>query len=191
PLYFVDGVNQGHAMPLELKPEDIESIHVWKDEKAIIRFGEKGRDGVIEVFTKGYKGPKPEVRTFNADTIKVLQLRVDTAINVNANTRVDTDVKVNTNVNVKDVKVEKNLKVDNTVNAVKVVSAVSLKGVDSLHQPLVLVDGVTKTISAVHALPRGKITAIDVLKANDAIKLYGSKGVNGVINVKTTDGAKQ
>lgn len=176
PLYFVDGVNKGHTMPSELKPEDIESMHVWKDEKAIQRYGENARNGVIQIFTKAYKGAKPEVRTYASDTIKVLQLRVDTAVKVNTNTNTNADVKVNTNTN---------------VNVVKVVSAISLKGVDSLHQPLVLVDGVAKTISAVHALPKGKITTIDILKGDDAVKVYGSKGANGVINVKTVDGAKQ
>jgi bla regulator protein blaR1 len=127
PLYFVDGVNQGNTKPLELKEEDIEAIYVWKDEKAIQRYGENGRNGVIQIFTKAYKGPKPEARTFSADTVKVLQLRVDTAINVNTNTKVNTDVKVNTNTNV-------NVKESKNVNVVKVVSAISLKGMDSLHQ---------------------------------------------------------
>jgi len=194
PLYFVDGVNKGHAMPLDLNKDDIELVNVLKDEKAIQRYGENGRNGVIQIFTKDYKGPKPDVRTFSADTIKVLQLRVDTAINVNTNTKVNTDVKVNTNtnVNVREVKVEKSFKVDNNnVKVVKVVPAISLKGVDSLHQPLVLIDGEAKTITALNALPRGKIATIDVLGRNDAISLYGSKAVNGVIKVRTVDGAKK
>jgi len=192
PLYFVDGVNKGHAKPADLKQEDIESMYVWKDEEAIQRYGENGRNGVIQLFTKGYKGAKPEVRTFSADTIKVLQLRVDTVIRVNTNTNTDVKVNTNTNVNVKDVKIEKNLKFANdNVNVVKVVSAISLKGIDSLRQPLVFVDGVAKTIAAVNALPKGKITNVEVLKGDDAIKVYGSKGVNGVIKVKTIDGPKQ
>jgi len=194
PLYFVDGVNKGHAKPADLKQEDIESMYVWKDEEAIQRYGESGRNGVVQFFTKSYKGAKPEVRTFSADTIKVLQLRVDTAINVNTNTKVNTDVKVhtNTNINVKEVKVEKSLKVDNNnVKVVKVTPAISLRGVDSMHQPLVLIDGEAKTIAALNALPKGKITTIDVLKGNDATSIYGSRAVNGVINVRTVDGAKQ
>jgi len=193
-LYFVDGVNKGHAKPADLKQEDIESMYVWKDEEAIQRYGENGRNGVVQFFTKSYKGAKPEVRTFSADTIKVLQLRVDTAINVNTNTKVNTDVKVhtNTNINVKEVKVEKSLKVDNNnVKVVKVTPAISLRGVDSMHQPLVLIDGEAKTIAALNALPQGKITTIDVLKGNDATSIYGSRAVNGVINVRTVDGAKQ
>jgi hypothetical protein len=187
PLYFVDGVNRGHAMPAELKKEDIESMHVWKDELAIQRYGENGRNGVIQFFTKGYKGAKPEVRTFAIDTVKVLQLKVDTAINVNTNTKVNADVKVNTstNVNVNEAKEEKK------DNVIQVRSAFSLKGIDSLHQPLVVIDGEAKTIKALNALPKGKITTIDVLKGNDAISIYGSKAVNGVINVRTVDGAKK
>lgn len=185
PLYSVDGVIQGYAMPPQLKPEDIESIHVWKDEKAIQRFGDKGRNGVIEVFTKGYKGPRPEVQTFNSDTIKII--RVDTAINVNTNTKVNADVKVNTstNVNIKEARENKN------DNVIQVKPAFTLRGVDSLHQPLVLINGVAKTMTALNTLSKEKITTINVLKGSDATSLYGSKAANGVIIIKTLEDAKQ
>jgi TonB-dependent SusC/RagA subfamily outer membrane receptor len=95
-------------------------------------------------------------------------------------------VNTNTNVNVK-----KDVNVNRNVHVAKLTQAISLKGVDSLRQPLVLVDGITKTITALNAIPKGKITSIDVLKAADATSLYGSKAANGVIIVRTIDGAKQ
>ncbi len=51
-IYIVDG----KEMPLEqaknLKGEDIARINVYKDKNAIDKYGEKGKDGVIEVITK-------------------------------------------------------------------------------------------------------------------------------------------
>lgn len=53
PLYIIDGV----ALPLgdkptELDPSFIESVTVWKGEKATQRYGERGANGVIVIATK-------------------------------------------------------------------------------------------------------------------------------------------
>lgn len=38
-----------------LKPEDVEKINVIKDKNAIDKYGEKGKNGVVEVFLKKKK----------------------------------------------------------------------------------------------------------------------------------------
>lgn len=179
PIYFVDGVKRGNTMPADLDKDDIESMHVWKSVDAVQRFGPEAKDGAIEIFTKKKKPLKPRVITFSADTTKV-QIRKNSSTNVN------TDVKVNTSVNT-----DTNVNVNSNANVSNLTQAITLKGVDSLHQPLVLVDGETKTMTALNAIPKGKIATIDVLKGNDATSLYGSKAANGVIIIRTIDGAKQ
>ena len=50
PIYFVDGEKVEDIENID--PKDIESISILKDKTAIEKFGEEGRNGVIEVTTK-------------------------------------------------------------------------------------------------------------------------------------------
>jgi TonB-dependent SusC/RagA subfamily outer membrane receptor len=51
PLFLVDGKEVSSIE--NIKPEDIESISVLKDNSAIQLYGEKGKNGVILITTKG------------------------------------------------------------------------------------------------------------------------------------------
>jgi TonB family protein len=51
PLVFIDGVVNEKDGFSKIKPEDIRSINVLKDEYAVKKYGEKGKNGVIEVTT--------------------------------------------------------------------------------------------------------------------------------------------
>lgn len=53
PLFVIDGEEKGADFDMaSINPDDIESINVWKGEKAIEKYGEKAKNGVIEVTTK-------------------------------------------------------------------------------------------------------------------------------------------
>jgi hypothetical protein len=52
PLYIVDGKEATEDILKKLKPDDIESITVLKDKNAIKKYGDKGKNGVIEVSLK-------------------------------------------------------------------------------------------------------------------------------------------
>lgn len=51
-LYLVDGEVKDKAFVDALGTDKIESMSVWKGQKAIDKYGEKGRNGVIEIVTK-------------------------------------------------------------------------------------------------------------------------------------------
>jgi TonB-dependent SusC/RagA subfamily outer membrane receptor len=51
--------------------------------------------------------------------------------------------------------------------------------------PLVVLDGVVTTIAVLDNLNPGTFASVDVLKGNSAIALYGEKGNEGVIMIKT------
>ena len=51
-LMFIDGVEVPTSRLKELSADDIETINVWKGDAAVERFGERGRNGVVEVQTK-------------------------------------------------------------------------------------------------------------------------------------------
>ncbi len=63
PLFVVNEKVLGISEDLinKLQPEDIESITVLKDVSAIKKYGQDGKDGVIEIYLKGYK-PKKQNR---------------------------------------------------------------------------------------------------------------------------------
>ncbi len=52
PIIILDGKETSKSNFEKLKPEDIKSINVWKGQKAINRYGDKAKDGAIEVETK-------------------------------------------------------------------------------------------------------------------------------------------
>ena len=51
PLIVVDGIVSDKSVG-EIDPGDIQSVTILKDEKAIERYGDKGKNGVIEIVTK-------------------------------------------------------------------------------------------------------------------------------------------
>jgi N-acetylmuramoyl-L-alanine amidase len=58
-LYIVDGKEANPENFSSLNPEDISAIHVVKNEEALAAYGEKARNGVIEVYTKSVTGYAP------------------------------------------------------------------------------------------------------------------------------------
>ena len=52
PLYYIDGKKANKEEMAKLSPKNIESVNVIKGKKAIEKYGEKAKNGVIEIFTK-------------------------------------------------------------------------------------------------------------------------------------------
>jgi len=57
PLYIVDGEKQKDFKLLNLKPDDISSVEILKNETATSLYGEEGKDGVINITTKTKQTP--------------------------------------------------------------------------------------------------------------------------------------
>jgi hypothetical protein len=51
-LVIIDGKESTHEELKKLSPDQIETINVWKGDKAVEKYGEKAKDGVIDVKTK-------------------------------------------------------------------------------------------------------------------------------------------
>ena len=58
PRYVIDGVMLPAGQPLDVQPNHIESITVWKGEKATERFGAAGENGVVDIKTKTGTQPR-------------------------------------------------------------------------------------------------------------------------------------
>jgi TonB-dependent SusC/RagA subfamily outer membrane receptor len=57
PLIVLDGVEKGFGMDVisTIKPQDIKSIEVLKEQSAMSLYGDKGKNGVIIITTKKNK----------------------------------------------------------------------------------------------------------------------------------------
>ncbi len=85
PLYVIDGKEMGGDAFKKLNPDDIQSISVLKDERAVSKYGDKGRGGVIEITLKKKTSSfQPVITTdtkdgqvsIQADTIKAPRTKV-------------------------------------------------------------------------------------------------------------------
>jgi TonB family protein len=52
PLYIVEGFEKPESLAKNINPDDIESVNVLKGENAINKYGDKGKNGVIEIKLK-------------------------------------------------------------------------------------------------------------------------------------------
>ncbi|MGB5274476.1 MAG: M56 family peptidase, partial [Flavobacteriaceae bacterium] len=52
PLFRIDGKEATEGEAKKLAPDQIESINVYKGAKALEKFGDKAKDGVVEITTK-------------------------------------------------------------------------------------------------------------------------------------------
>jgi hypothetical protein len=52
PVFFVNGVKMSESEMRSIKPNDIESVKVWKGEQAINKFAKDGQNGVVEIILK-------------------------------------------------------------------------------------------------------------------------------------------
>lgn len=61
PLYVLDGNIVPKKVVDNVRPEEIESIHVLKGKNATDKYGEKGKNGVVEIDTKKETGGKASI----------------------------------------------------------------------------------------------------------------------------------
>ena len=69
-LYTIDGKEANTKTVDALNPTDMLSINVLKDQSAIDKYGNKGKNGVIEITIKGDKAEK--LKEVNSHTIQIL-----------------------------------------------------------------------------------------------------------------------
>jgi TonB-dependent SusC/RagA subfamily outer membrane receptor len=73
PLYVLDGQEVAETVVKQLPPNQIQSMRVSKGPEVIAKYGEKGREGVVEITTKGAASQPSNTRT---EEVAVETLRV-------------------------------------------------------------------------------------------------------------------
>ncbi|HMS69716.1 MAG TPA: TonB family protein [Saprospiraceae bacterium] len=77
PLFIVDGKETAHFEMINIDPNKIESITVYKDEKNTSKYGEKGKHGVIEIKTKGGNANLDEIVVVGHSAKKENEIKVN------------------------------------------------------------------------------------------------------------------
>lgn len=146
PLFVIDGtIVDYYETTNEINPDEIESINILKDKKAIKKYGEKGKNGVIEIHLKEKKDSSILSKVLSG-TVPIL----------------------------------KNLTFENSVPR-------NFFPDPRNGKPLYVVDAVPQEInySLENEINPDEIGDIIVLKDVSATALYGSRGRNGVIVIRT------
>jgi N-acetylmuramoyl-L-alanine amidase len=248
-LVIVDGVEKGRKKDLNMEkliaPEKIASVNVFKGEEAIKKYGEKGKQGVVEIITKKLgQGQNQQNQNMNAVNIRntssnknnstEVQIRSNNSFE-NSNNQ-DNELliidglekgklkdisKFVQNDQIKEVHVFKGEEAikqfgDKGINGVIVVDTKDVEvsvntrqkistsnsvvvNVDSVvndqqkneeqTESLLIIDGkeigVQKNIDVEKMIEPNTVKKVSVFKGEEAIKKYGQKAKNGVIEITT------
>lgn len=146
PLVVRDGIILGNKdlTDFNISIENFESynVNILKGESATNKYGEKGKDGVIEITSKKVARKEEDAKSTLPPTI-YLQTNSPLKFGISD---------------------------------------------DSGKQPLIVKDGVIVEGMNVNNIPPETIESINVLKGEQATKIYGNKGINGVILITSKKG---
>lgn len=162
PLYVLDGEITTVAEVNKLPPHTIASVDVLKGSSATTAYGDKAKDGAVIISTKANVDVKAKI---NTDAVVKTNADIRTNINTNAEIKaIPTYTAANINVNRNDL----------------IVSSPSI----DLHnsKQLLLLDG--KEIPATVKKLEGAYKVVSLTK-EEAVKKYGEKGKNGVVEITT------
>ena len=186
PLLIVDGKNMGKLVDgpegnqmAKLNPDDIRSINVLKGESATAIYGDEGKDGVIMVNTKAYKGGDVQEIKLNNNVNVINNVATDTKVNEAMEVRI-------TNIN----KISGNVEKANIDARLSSKETLKFRGVDGY--PLIVKDG--KVLGRLHQYQSDEplkdidvntIKSINVYKGKAGIDKYGKDAEDGVIEIET------
>ena len=180
PLYILDGQEITDKEMKALSPDQIKAIRVFKGEKAIEKFGEKGKNGVIVITSKTAKD-KAEA---GGSSTELVVKGYKTETNDSAKQATSAPISSQLKGKVKGITVVGH-KSDSTGK-----HTIHIKGSATGGSPLILFDGKQISQEQMDAIAPEDIKSISILKDESATKQYGDKGKDGVIIIVSKTGAK-
>ncbi|MBO9619941.1 MAG: TonB-dependent receptor plug domain-containing protein [Niabella sp.] len=186
PLIVVDGVVQDNSDEAlhKLNPNEIQEMKVYKDAYATNAYGDRGKDGVIEVVTKAAAANKGKT---SDELVGVLQGKVAGVTVVPTNTIADNAVKSST-------------ETASTITAASgnalfyakphTRTEIALGGSVLNPPPLYVVDGTIAGNNVLKEIDPQTIQSISVLKDASSKTIYGDAARNGVVLITTKAGNK-
>lgn len=160
-LVIIDGVEKGRKNDLNMEkliaPDKIASVNVLKGEEAIKKYGEKGKQGVVEIMTKK-AGQGSTKQNQNVNSVDIG--------NTPQNKNVSSELQIKNNGSSTNINHQENI--------------------------VLIIDGVEKgkVKDIAKFVKTDQIKSMSVYKGAEAIKKYGDKGINGIIEIITIDTIK-
>ena len=175
PLILLDGMGVEGKELDEIKPDDILSMNVIKDKKLNEKYGEKGKNGIIEITTKNpplyildgveIDSKKMDIKPEDIDHIDVLKGK--------SGTKMYGEKGKNGVVLIYSKK--------NSIPPPPLTNMAKKAGFDGENPPLIFLDGMIIEKSKMDAINPEDIQSISVLKDKSATAIYGDAGKNGVL----------
>ena len=195
PLIIIDGKIVDCDIN-KIDPKTINWMQVTTNKSAIDKYGDRGKDGVIEIYSKKEVAPPPPPAEFKIDGIGKSPLIVIDGT-ISKKTEMD-NMDPNTIEKIEVLKDESAIKLYGDKAKDGVIMITTKKNIAPPPPPcdtvfnvkgnggkqLIVIDGVIETDINKIGNPE-TIESINVLKGKDAIEKYGHKGKNGVIEITT------
>ncbi|MEI8115877.1 MAG: TonB family protein, partial [Bacteroidia bacterium] len=205
PLIVIDGVIDDNNKKYDkIHPETIASANILKGESATKKYGEKGKNGVVEIKLKNKNisdSEKTIVSSPSPPQFLFLQIKKDGMVEYteNGNTirkscTLDNELyQILPSLIGKDPKEKVHLMFDDgvdlarqkTVRDILQSSNISVKDANSGTKPVISIDGNIDENHDINSIPPETIESIAILKGESAISKYGEKGKNGVMEITT------
>jgi TonB family protein len=175
PLLMINGIIDENKKLEDIDPKTIQSMSVWKDEKAIEKYGDQGKNGVVEITTKN----KPLYLVDGFVVTETSDLKPETIESIDV-LKGESATKLygykgkNGVVLIKLKKGKDNAEKN---------SAIAIRSAGNFNTPpLIAIDGVISTKKMEDINPE-TIESINILKGEMAIKKYGVSSENGVLDL--------
>jgi TonB family protein len=209
-VYLLDGKEISEE-ELERKKPNIKSMAVLKDGEMVVSYGKRAKDGLILLSTIGIESQKESIKTaessssFSIDNgeyipigkiiklanLDLMNLKTDeTKIDDSEPVDIKIDFKGSFEGSFKDFdlpKLSDSFKDFNMIDSVKKTAKTTIFGKEGEPQPLfIIIDGIkVREVSDAKManIQPENIKTMSVLKGEEAIKKYGNKGKNGVIEI--------
>ncbi len=168
PLFIVDSKEISKSEFEAIDPESIESISVLKDTYTKSKYGEKGKNGVVEIKLKDSYTPTSNL--YNQKN--VVGYPSGNSLNTGTGAKIGFDISL----------LNKNDTVPDNNKEIKI-RETEKSGIDTENPPIIYKDGVEITMEEMGKIDPESIKSIEVTKDKMAIEKYGEKGKNGVLNI--------
>jgi len=191
PMYLLDGTVIDKTKMDALNPEDISSVEVLKDQSATNLYGDTAKNGVVRISTKNNFMNDPskdplfllDGEIINRDRMNALDPNTILSINVSKGESAIAKYGNSGRNGVIEITLKYQLSTVKSLNSMDGPS--KTETIDPLNPPLYILDNVITEKAIADKVLSDGIESVTVWKGKEAIKKYGEKGKNGVIEIVT------
>ncbi|GAA3653064.1 M56 family metallopeptidase [Flavivirga jejuensis] len=189
-IYILDGKEITEKELRSINEDKISHISILKGKSAAKKYGEKSKNGVVEITTKVEEYKKNQISEINNSTLPLYIIDGKEMTKEDLGDFEDIDHNNIYSLNVIKGKTATKKYGDKGKNGVVEIAykkeKTQIKGINGNTPPLYILDGKEITNEGFETIDRGNIHSINVIKdKEDATKKYSEKGKNGVIEITT------